>query len=82
MDDISLILSGELDYTQYFIDKEKSIKRLEKALRGRPKTLGFLAPEDFEENIQLINIEIKEMKEKYSIEDPQDEKVVGEQKLS
>jgi hypothetical protein len=37
-----------------------------------------LAPEDFEENIQLINIEIKEMKEKYSIEDPQDEKVDGE----
>jgi RecA/RadA recombinase len=72
MDDISMILSGELDYTEYFIDKEKSIKRLEKALRGRPKSLGFLPPDDFEENLQLVNMEIKEMKEKYSIEDPQD----------
>ena len=75
-----MILAGELDYTLFFIDREKSIKRLEKALRGRPKTLGFLPPEDFEENLQLVNTEIKEMKEKYAIEDPQDKKVDGEQK--
>jgi hypothetical protein len=78
MEDISMILAGELDYTLFFIDREKSIKRLEKALRGRPKTLGFLAPEDFEETLQLVNTEIKEMKEKYAIEDPQDKKVVKE----
>ena len=77
-----MILSGELDYTEYFIDKEKSIKRLEKALRGRPKSLGFLPPDDFEENLQLVNMEIKEMKEKYSIEDPQDQEEAGEKKVS
>ena len=53
-----MILAGELDYTQYFTVKEKSIKMLEKALRGRPKTLGFLAPEGFEESLNLINIEV------------------------
>jgi hypothetical protein len=58
MDDISMILAGELDYTLYFTDKEKSIKRLDEALRGRHKTLGFLPPEGFEESLQLINIEV------------------------
>ena len=77
-----MILSGELDYTEYFIDKEKSIKRLEKALRGRPKSLGFLPPDDFEENLQLVNMEIKEMKEKYKIENPYIMEVVGEKKVS
>ena len=53
---------------------------LEKALRGRPKTLGFLAPEDFEESLNLINIEVQEMKKKYAIEDPKDLSVAGEEK--
>ena len=74
-----MILAGELDYTQYFTVKEKSIKMLEKALRGRPKTLGFLAPEDFEESLNLINIEVQEMKKKYAIEDPKDLSEAGEE---
>jgi len=51
MDEISMILAGELDYTMYFAVGEYSIKILEKALRGRPKTLGFLPPEGFEETL-------------------------------
>jgi len=53
-----MILAGELDYTLFFTDRENSIKRLDEALRGRPKTLGFLAPEGFEESLQLVNIEV------------------------
>ena len=74
-----MILAGELDYTQYFTVKEKSIKMLDEALRGRPKTLGFLAPEDFEESLNLINIEVQEMKKKYAIEDPKDLSEAGEE---
>jgi hypothetical protein len=75
-----MIIAGELDYTLFFTDRVKSLKRLEKALRGRPKTLGFLAPENFEDNLLLVNIELKKMKEKYGIEDPLDRKAVGEKK--
>ena len=68
--EVSKILSGELDYTMFFENREKSTRKLEKILRGRPKTLGFVPPEGFTENIKNLKRELQEMRDKYDIEDP------------
>ncbi len=44
-------MSGKLDYTQFFVDKEESIKKLDDALRGRDRRIGFIEPPDFRQNI-------------------------------
>jgi hypothetical protein len=48
--EVSKILSGDLDYTQYFNERELSTRRLDRALMGRTKTLGFVPPNGFAEN--------------------------------
>ncbi len=50
-EEAELIMSGELDYTQFF-KQEESKEKLEKAIRGRAKTLGFTAPEDFDDRVK------------------------------
>ena len=44
-------MNGKLDYTEFFVDKEESIKKLNDALRGRDKRIGFIEPPDFRDNI-------------------------------
>ena len=44
-------MSGKLDYTELFVEKEESIKKLNDALRGRDKRIGFIESPDFTENI-------------------------------
>jgi len=68
--EVSKILSGELDYTMFFQNREKSTRKLEKILRGRPKSLGFVPPEGFKENMKKIKRELQDMRDKYDIEDP------------
>lgn len=47
------------------------MKRLDDALRGRDKRIGFIDPPEFRENMQRVQQGIKELKEKYQIEDVQ-----------
>jgi hypothetical protein len=42
----------------FFNNREKSTRKLENILRGRPKTLGFVPPEGFEENFKKIKKEL------------------------
>ena len=44
-------MSGKLDYTQFFDEKQESIKKLNDALKGRDKRIGFIEPPDFRDNI-------------------------------
>ena len=44
-------MSGKLDYTELFVEKEENIKKLNDALRGRDKRIGFIEPPDFRDNI-------------------------------
>jgi hypothetical protein len=59
-----------LDYTQYFKDREQSTRILEEALMGRSKTLGFVPPEGFEENMKKLKKELQELRDKHDFDDP------------
>lgn len=60
-------MSGSLNYTEFFIDKEASTIKLNDALRERDKRIGFIEPPGFKENIEKLKITIKELKEKQII---------------
>jgi hypothetical protein len=48
------------------------MKRLDDALRGRDKRIGFIEPPDFRENMERVNRGIKKIKERFKLEDAQD----------
>jgi hypothetical protein len=51
-----------LDYTQYFNERELSTRKLDRALMGRTKTLGFVPPNGFAENFSQLKRELQSLR--------------------
>jgi hypothetical protein len=64
------IIEGTLDVTQFFENKDKSTKRLNFALKGRPVYPGQKEREEFMERVSELREEIKYFRELHEIEDP------------
>jgi hypothetical protein len=62
-------MNGKLDYTQFFSEREESTIKLNTLLKGRDMRIGFIEPPDFRENIARVKQGIKELREKYGIQD-------------
>lgn len=50
------IINAKADYTQYFKEKDESIKKLDDALIGRDRNIGYVEPEGFRNNINRVKV--------------------------
>ena len=65
--EIILIQEGKLDVAQFFKTKEKSIAKLNKALKGRPLTDAISEPKGFSEKFEVMLRDVEEMKKMHNI---------------
>ncbi len=49
--EVNDIMAGQLDYTEFFNNRNNSTWMLDQALKGRDKRIGFIEPPEFKENI-------------------------------